>query len=74
MSTKIGFASGDVAAVIGKTEGCNMSKPLTWAREQGLNCELDIMAEQLRMQCNAQIQRTCIAGLLLFIFIALVVK
>ena len=27
------------------------SKVLAWARKQGLNCELDIMAAQLRQTC-----------------------
>ena len=30
------------------------SKALIWARKQGLNCEMDIMAQQLRMQCRSQ--------------------
>lgn len=33
------------------------SDALKWARKQGLNCELDIMAAQLRSQQWAQIAR-----------------
>jgi hypothetical protein len=43
------------------------SKALTWARKQGLNCELDIMAAQLRMQCFHQVQGWIVIAVLLAI-------
>jgi len=51
-----------------------ISKPLQWARARGLNCEQDIMAEQLRMQCQAQLCRHLTNVWLFMIFVVLVVK
>ena len=47
------------------------SKALKWAREQGLNCELDIMAQHLRMECLANIWRAVQTVILVLIFLLL---
>ncbi len=48
------------------------SKDLMWARKQGLDCEQDIMAAQLRMQCRNQTQNLLRNWMLIFILLALI--
>lgn len=65
----IGFSArrGD-DTVSGKTEAYTTSTSLAWARKQGLNCELDIMAEQLRMQCRSLVQGWIVIALIVASF------
>lgn len=44
------------------------SKSLKWARKQGLNCEMDIMSQQLRMQCRGLIQGWIVIAILVLSF------
>lgn len=48
-----------------------MSKELRWARKQGLDCEQDLMAAQLRVSCFAQTLRVAQTVLLFGIFLVL---
>ncbi len=48
-----------------------VSKPLAWARKQGLNCERDIMLEHLRMECRANIWRALQTTILALILLVL---
>ncbi len=70
----IGFAAKNGEYGYGQTTAYKTSTSLSWARKQGLNCEQDIMAEQLRMQCQAQLCRHLTNVWLFMIFVVLVVK
>lgn len=51
-----------------------MHEALKWAQKQGLNCEQEILAEMLRLQCRAQTTRLLTLGVLLSLLVVLSTK
>ncbi len=67
----IGFARCEETMGSGKTEAYKTSTSLAWARKQGLNCEQDIMSQQLRVECFANTWRALQTVILTLIFLLL---